>query len=330
MIRARPGGRIRVGCAAAWLGTLLLAAHAFAIVVDDGAGNTEPPADVAGWDNVGRVLGGPSVLYMGDRWVLTAHHVGAGIVEIAGERYDPLADSLHRIRNDDGSPSDLLLFRIAEDPGLPPLPLARSSPRVGEDVILVGSGASRGSRVTVDSPIEGLIDGWYWGPGGTKRWGTNLVSGRKLRVPHADSYTIAVPLVFDSIDDPDGTRQEAAAADGDSGGALFSAADAFAPEQGLVLSGVLFSVTSSRAQPPRTSLYGNITYAADVASYRSQLMDVMGRCGAGPDDCGSGDAEKTPPAARERSSGVIVLLVVLAGVLAWRTVALARAASAER
>ena len=56
--------------------TLLLSAPADALILDsgDGQGNTTPPADDPGWAHVGRVTG-PSGIYLGNGWVLTANHV---------------------------------------------------------------------------------------------------------------------------------------------------------------------------------------------------------------------------------------------------------------
>lgn len=291
--RARGHGRL-AGLAAAWA-TVALAAFVIAprvplaLVIDagDGLGNTTPPPELAGWDNVGRRLGGPSVVYVGNRWVLTADHVGAGVVVIAGRRYDPEPDNITRLVNDDGSPADLLLFRIEEDPGLAPLRIARLPPRIGQDVVLVGMGASRGALFTVRSPRDGLLDGFEWVADGTKRWGTNLVAGTAQRVQNRDGYTWAIPMIFDRIDDPLGTKQEATAASGDSGGALFALEDALAPERGYVLSGVLFSVSNLPEQPRETSLYGSATYAADLSSYRDQILATMSR------DCAGGRGDET-------------------------------------
>ena len=51
-----------------------------------GTGNTNAPADDPGWANVG-VLGIGNGVYLGDRWVLTAAHVGAGEIVLAGTTY---------------------------------------------------------------------------------------------------------------------------------------------------------------------------------------------------------------------------------------------------
>lgn len=334
--------RIAVALATAFLATAcLLAAGASALVIDsgDGRGNTDAPPGLTEWANVGHRWGGPSVVYVGRRWVLTAAHVGAGVVVLGGERFDPVAGTPVRIANADGTPADLMLFRLDRDPGLPPLPIARTTPRIGQDVILVGAGASRGARITVDSPETGLMDGFRWAPDQTVRWGTNVVSGATQLVRRGDVVTRAIPMTFDRIDDPGGTDDEAAAGHGDSGGALFALDDALMPDRGYVLSGILFSVSSPSDQPADTSLYGNVTFAVDLATYRSQLIAVIRpACSNERDDDGDGqvDFPDDPECVSAdhddestESGGMPLLGLWLMGillvVLAWRIAALSRA-----
>jgi len=339
----RDGRRLRRAIAiyaAVMLAGLSLPPSAGSLVLDsgDGRGNTSPPPDLPEWSNVGRRMGGPSLVYLGRRWILTAAHVGAGVVEFGGEYYDPVAGTPTPLHNEDGSEADLLLFRLARDPGLPALRLADRPPRIGEEVILVGMGSSRGQWVTVDTPLAGLADGFLWVEDTTKRWGTNLVSGPVEPVQHGDSFTMAIPIIFDRIDDVLGTREEASAALGDSGGALFAYADPLRPELGRVLSGVLFSVTSHSEQPPRSTLYGAVTFAAAVATYRDQLIALVNpACSNGLDDDGDGliDAPADPDchsaddegeaAAPPRHGRGRWLIAGLLAVLGWRIVALWRA-----
>ena len=49
----------------------------------DGTGNVTAPPDDPGWDHLG-TKGGTTVVYVGNRWVLTAHHVGAWIIHHEG------------------------------------------------------------------------------------------------------------------------------------------------------------------------------------------------------------------------------------------------------
>src|SRR5580704_15894094 len=53
----------------------------------DGTQNTTPPADDPGFANVG-IRGSGSGIYLGNGWVLTAAHVGAGWVWFNGVEYN--------------------------------------------------------------------------------------------------------------------------------------------------------------------------------------------------------------------------------------------------
>jgi hypothetical protein len=110
-------------------------------VVINGAtpANVAAPADDPGWANVGWI-GSASGVYLGDitvpghgagYWVLTAAHVGAGNIVLNGTSYSPVAGSAVQLRNGDNSLTDLELFQLSANPGLPTLTLAASAPTVG-------------------------------------------------------------------------------------------------------------------------------------------------------------------------------------------------------
>ena len=54
-----------------------------AVVVSTSLETDTRPADDRGWDNVG-ILRGSSGVYLGNRWVVTAAHVGSRNVEFPG------------------------------------------------------------------------------------------------------------------------------------------------------------------------------------------------------------------------------------------------------
>ena len=272
----------------------LAPADAPALVLDsgDGSGNREAPADDPGWAHVGWRLGGPSLIYLGHGWVLTAHHVGAGVVVIGGSRYDPIRGTLEQLGNPDGSLADLLLFRIAGNPDLPDLPLlpiGRSPPQPGEPVVMIGAGRSRGGIVTMKT-VRGPIDGWRWRSSEGLRWGTNTIATRPAFLDHGGTRTRAFATIFERIDDPSGTPHEAQAAEGDSGGALFARRDRLDPSSRWVLAGVMFSIRSWGQQAlPRIAFYGDATFSADLSYYRDQIIAVVrSECGRERDGGGSG------------------------------------------
>src|SRR4051812_18029153 len=104
--------------------------------------NTSAPVDDPGWVNVG-----DRGVYLGDRWVITASHVGAGATYFPGVgSFASIVGSEVRLQNPVGQGlstyTDLLLFRLATDPGLPPLSIAASSAPAGGMVTLIGDGRS--------------------------------------------------------------------------------------------------------------------------------------------------------------------------------------------
>ncbi|MEE3326737.1 MAG: hypothetical protein VX252_05360 [Myxococcota bacterium] len=240
-------------------------------------GNTRPPQPDPGWDHVIQHLGGPSAVYLGCRWVLTTQHVGVTILTVEDERLNPVPETIEKIKNPDGRPSDLLLFQVDRDPNLPPLRIPARSARVGQEATLIGFGSSRGSSLTVDFPKRGLLDGFNWQKDQTKRWGTNRFSAapKFVDVGKADGRTLALPLVYDPLEDMETTRHEAAAAFGDSGGAVFADLDPVFPERGTALFGLIFSVSSFGSQPKNSSFYGNVTWAADLSYYRDAIVEAI-------------------------------------------------------
>ncbi|MDD5199297.1 MAG: trypsin-like serine protease [Terrimicrobiaceae bacterium] len=103
---------------------------------------------ITGWDYVGNV-NGPSGVYIGNGWVMTAGHVGPGDFTLAGIIYSYVGGSERSISNAKGT-ADLILFQIATAPALPPLTISSSSPSVasyfvsGSTVVMIGYGGGQG------------------------------------------------------------------------------------------------------------------------------------------------------------------------------------------
>jgi len=295
--------------------------RAFALVLDrdEGQGNTTAPEDDPGWGNVGSHLGSPSVVYLGNRWILTADHVGASIVIFEEKRYNPVAGSLTHLKNPDGTQADLLLFQINEDPELPMLVIAESPPAIGEHVMLVAAGRSRGERLSAHLEGDSLIDGFSWKEDQTKRWGSNIIETAPRSIEQAATKTEAVAMFFDRIEAPRGTEHEGSAARGDSGGAVFARADATNPDSGWVLSGILFSVGTRSGYPAQSSFYGDVTWAADLSYYRDQIIEVVGPANTG-DERARKSLSQGPLARKTIPIGILAaaILFVLFGIVSWR------------
>jgi len=240
---------------------------ATAVIIDsvDGLGNTSAPPDDPGWEYVG-IRSGTTVVYLGLGWVLTANHVQLGDVVLDGVTYPAVPDSKIRLEPLPGETKspDLAVFRIDPHPDWPLLPIRALAPFPGQPAVLIGQGKNRGAP-TVWDPGTGPISGYEWGTGKTLRWGTNVVSALVPSLQVGNSVTESVATEFRENIGPD----EAIAANGDSGGALF-----LFDAGGWELGGILFAVDTYPEQPASTALYGNLTYASDVSAYRDQIFDL--------------------------------------------------------
>jgi hypothetical protein len=89
---------------------------------------------------------------------MTANHVGVGSLTLAGISY-PILGSGFRLTNADSSPSDLLLYQISGNPGLPALTIASSSPGVNTQIDLVGNGLDRSNSLSTWS-VDSTTNPW--------------------------------------------------------------------------------------------------------------------------------------------------------------------------
>ncbi len=242
---------------------LLVAPATCALVVESDAGDasTRAPAPDPGWANIGLRSGKPAI-YLGNGWVITALHVGAGDVVLGGVTHHALPESAIRLGQGERPPAtDLVVFRIEPRPDLPALPIRTTPPQVGDRALLIGSGCNRGERTAWNERT-----GWTWGPSSILRWGTNRVAMVGLDVRAGDNVTPGFAVRFDAGE----TRFEAQAAMGDSGGAVFI------PRNGrFELAGVLIAIASYPGQPPNTALYGNLSTAADLSVFGDSLAALV-------------------------------------------------------
>jgi len=242
--------------------------RAVLIATGDGTGNVTAPADDPGFANVGTLTTGLTILYLGYGWVLTAAHVGAGDVILAGQTYKAVPDSAVRLLNQDGTNADLLLFKLAGWPPIPNLVIASQTPSVGTVATLIGNGADRGAATAWNG-----IGGFSWGTTNTIRWGTAPVAEQAVNLSLSGSVTRTFTTVFKKWP----RSFPAQAAVGDSGGA------AFVKVNGVwELAGVMVAIDTYDGQPESTSLYGNHTFAADLPTYRAQIVStITPSCGLG-------------------------------------------------
>ena len=109
------------------------------------------------------------------------------------------------------------------------------------------------------------------------RWGTNIVSEIDIWVDSTYSFaaTFTDPL------DPSATADEAAGANGDSGGGVFIKVGG-----DWYLAGTIFSISQYIDQPSTTSIYDNELFAVDLSFYRDDILAVIEQksCSDGLDD----------------------------------------------
>jgi hypothetical protein len=261
MAKAALATRAGVLLALATLVGATVAAPACALVVvsDRGSENVTAPSDDPGWANVGTVWSLTGI-YLGNGWMLTASHVGAGPVVLGGRTFAPVPDSTVQLRNEDGSLADVILFRIQGSPHLPKLQIVTASPQVGTPLLLIGHGRNRGASTSWSGH-----DGFAWGTASALRWGTNTVFKNAVRANSTEAFVTEFRK--------DGaTPHEAQAALGDSGGAVFVKV-----RGKWRLVGVLYAVRAFEKQPPETALYGNFTLIADLSRYRPQIEKLTAK-----------------------------------------------------
>ena len=279
---------------AAILVSLLLASHAYSVQVIGTTGNTTAPVDDPGFANIG-TLNGASAIYLGDRWVLTASHVGSGAVVFGGTTYTvsgPVTQLTNMGTPGMTSQTDMILFQINVDPGLPSLTISPGAPAPGDDVVMIGNGTNRNAFRSYYTVVQGPGAGddlWsaVGGPGAgveelflpssgnAVRWGTNDVDSGGLNVNAGFGTVRSFATVFD--DDPIGRPNEAQGVLGDSGSGVFRK-DGLGNWQLLGLTHAIGGVAGYDNIPgsPASSVIGDsATFMADLSFYRAQILTVI-------------------------------------------------------
>jgi hypothetical protein len=258
-------------------------AAALVVVPPGSNNNTSAPSDDPGWLNVG-----DNGVYLGNRWVITAFHVGAQTTTFPGipGSFDVVPGSAVQLQNPTGfnlsTNTDLLMYRLTTDPGLPSLAIATSTPAQGSTITFIGDGLSvmpdatetRWDALWNVSP--GGINGGYVSGGSRKLWGTNKVENDGAVVVN-DNIADVISF-FTKFDDPaamgsTATSSETQAQSGDSGSAAFEKIG-----DQWVLAGITFAVGAddvNQPDPRSNAIYGNDTFAADLSQYRIQILSIV-------------------------------------------------------
>lgn len=269
--------------------SVTLLSHSQAVVVLTTTGNTTPPADDPGFANVGQ-LNSASAIYLGNRWILTASHVGSGTVVLGGNAYAPTGP-VTQLQNPDNSFTDLILFQISTDPGLPSLVISPTAPVLGNDLVMIGNGANRNAfrsfyTVTVNpgpgndtwtsvgGPGAGVKELFLGAGGQAIRHGTNDVEFVNINGNAGFGDVRSFATRFD--DDPIGRPFEAQGVSGDSGSAVFRK---IGPNWELLgMTHAVGNINNFDNIPgfPSSSIIGeSTTFIADLSFYRSQILTII-------------------------------------------------------
>ena len=175
--------------------------------------NLDNPGVGLPWDNVVQMRNesGPigTGVYLGNRYVLTAGHVGP-LTSVKVGFVDYFLDSSPAVSI---GQADMKLVRLASDPGLSGVRLNTNPSGDAGNSYLVGYGVGRSSSSLLgSSPVT-------WGDSSTaiKRWGTNFVDGAIAGVQVAGYTSDLLRTQFNS----NSGANEAALTIYDSGSALF-------------------------------------------------------------------------------------------------------------
>jgi hypothetical protein len=242
------------------------ATRLFAIIDANSPTNTSDPGDGSPWGNVGHV-NGASGIYIGDGWVLTANHVGAGTITFDIGTFTADGQTV-RLQNPDNSATDMLLFHLTLTPSLSALTLSSSTPGISSLVDMEGFGYIAGSAQKTYSTPSGTYTGFDWSGSQSKGWGTNRIqSGVSTQVDLGNGALQVFSVNFSQTLQ---TANEGQAATGDSGGAIF-----FKNGTTWELAGMIDAIGTLTDQPANTAVYGDFTNAADIATYRSQIVSAV-------------------------------------------------------
>ena len=267
---------------------LLVSVPCAGVVIDvgDGSGNVTAPEDDPGFVNVG-MRGIASAVYLGNRWVMTASHLGAGTVTFDDTAYSHVPGEFERLSNPAGltEKTDILLFRIQDDPGLPSLRLPCGPVPIGSEFTLIGRGHDRETEKSFwDVEIQSGENNDIWTPveteEGSDRQGFQTLNSQTIRwgqglatLTDFDTESgFGDVLSFQSSFDPNlGVESLSQGVRGDSGGAVFQ------KNGGLwELIGMIHAVSLLDNQPggTRTVVYGNETFIADLFQYADQIRAI--------------------------------------------------------
>jgi hypothetical protein len=270
-----------------------------AVVVSGGwvtDNNVAPVAvDDVTWSNVG-IRGIGTGVYLGNRWVLTANHVGPGPITLTnGTTYQMAPGTgqqlVNKLVSGSTTPTDLFLYQLTTDPGLPWVNLATTF-SVNDVVLMVGAGKQRGNGAfwtinpsTIPYTWTPVTSGYYDAAGynllSTRAmgWGLNVIAEPStVTVGGLAVSAMKTGFVYPRFSAPyDG--YEGQATTGDSGGPVFRLNGS-----SWELAGIMVGASDPFSGQPDAVLLGfdaggilspySETYIADLSVYRDQIVAI--------------------------------------------------------
>ncbi len=281
-------------CAAAILAASVGTIPAFGLVVGGTAtGSNQASLSSSLLNTVGKV-NGSSCVYLGNGWVITASHVGAGTVTLMGHNYSAISSAQY-LYNDDNTKTDVILFQIdVGSSNLGGATIATTSTNVSDAVTMAGYGYTRGSTLNyynatpiynannqitgynVASDTNSQANAWgysYSSSIGTLTTGTNTVSYLQTKSynPGLNTYTNSLITNFTIYRNGImGSTAESQVANGDSGGAMFSSSGELIGI--LIAKAPIFYINNSETYIAMTDQF---SYAADLYSYYDQIQAII-------------------------------------------------------
>jgi hypothetical protein len=241
--------------------------NASAVVDAASPANTNAPSDGSPWDSMGHVSApdpyvgsGYGGIYLGAGWVLTAQHAAVGDTYFS-ETLFPWDGTSVRMTNSDGTGTDMQMFHLKTLPPLPRMPLSTTTPAANAQVDMIGFGFIAGSAQTT----IGSYTGFYLSANQYKSWGNNRATGGTVIVTDVYGDVTSFETIFNAP--PSQTSDEGQAEAGDSGGGVFE-------KNGSTwqLVGMMFGIDS---QVNGAAVYNDVTYSANIATYRTQIAAVI-------------------------------------------------------
>ena len=213
-----------------------------------------------GWNYVGSVNGASGV-YLGNGWVLTAGHVGAGNFTLDGNIYDYTGSYYTFTNNLTGTNlADLTLFRVSTS-SITGLALVMPSLTISSNAPTAFSPFTTGSQVVMI------------GNGGGKSWGVNTVTTNNIGVTPGGTSYISIDFATAHGTTTSFTRSITNNAElvvGDSGGGDF-----IDVSENWQLAGINEAIDANGG-----------SYMIQLSSYDSQIESIMASAVPEPKDFG--------------------------------------------